>query len=238
MECGGSTPPFRNSTPPRTIEAEGQTHTADLGAYWTFFRTEEYLPHHMPSASPWHHAPTHKLDPLGDTSVVTSATYRRAHLFQTRRTLDFLQASLFTIAAENGAQLQAWAIFSNHYHFVAQIADPRALVPLTRKLHTLTAKYLNEVDRSPARKVWYQYWETRLTYERAYYARLHYVHRNPEHHKLVGSATQYPWCSAAWFEAKAQASFRRTVLAMPCERIKIEDDFEVVAAVDHDEAGR
>jgi hypothetical protein len=52
----------------------------------------------------------------------------------------------------------------------------------------------------------------------------------------VGAATRYPWCSSAWFEAKAQASFRRTVLAMPCERIKIEDDFDVVAAVEDEEA--
>src|ERR1700689_3090201 len=43
------------------------------------------------------------------------------------------------------------------------------------------------------------------------FARLHYVHRNPVHHGLVRAATAYPWCSAAWFETEAPASFRKTV---------------------------
>jgi len=75
--------------------------------------------------------------------------------------------------------------------------------------------------------VWFQYWETLLTNERAYLARLHYVHENAVHHGIVRSAASYPWCSAAWFERSARPAFRKTVLRFPCDRVSVPDEFEV-----------
>ena len=55
--------------------------------------------------------------------------------------------------------------------------------------------------------------------------RLHYVHSNPVRHKLVEDATEYPWCSAAWFELNAESSFRRTVFSFNTDKVKVVDDF-------------
>jgi putative transposase len=60
-------------------------------------------------------------------------------------------------------------------------------------LHEKTAKWINRLDNTPGRKVWHNFRETRLTYEKSYLARLNYVHRNPVKHKLVLVANQYPW---------------------------------------------
>jgi putative transposase len=181
----------------------------------------------MPSSILWPHAPSHFLDSSG-TYIFTAATYKRAHLFNRPENLNVLMNLLFRVAETHAVSLQAWSLFSNHYHFVAQVSDASRLSSFVRELHSRSAHTLNDTDNTPARKVWFQYWETHITYERSYFARLHYVHRNPVHHGLVRAATLYPWCSAAWFESEAPTAFRKTVFSVACDRIRIEDDFRVV----------
>jgi len=73
--------------------------------------------------------------------------------------------------------------------------------------------------------VWYQFFETRITYERSYYARLKYVNENPVHHGLAAEASNYRWCSAAWFEREANRAFQKTVASFKTDRIKVIDSF-------------
>jgi len=68
---------------------------------------------------------------------------------------------------------------ANHYHFVALIPEAPTFRRLIRHLHTLTATEANRFDNSQGRKVWFQYWDTELTFEKSYLARLSYVHQNP-----------------------------------------------------------
>jgi putative transposase len=84
---------------------------------------------------------------------------------------------------------------------------------------------LNHEDRQPGRRVWFQYWDSHLTYPKSYFARLNYVHHNPVHHRMVTSATEYEWCSARWFEREARPSFYRMVTGFKYDRIEVPDDF-------------
>ena len=173
----------------------------------------------------WHHAPLHVLLERG-VYMVTSGTYGKAHYFSTPGQLDLLHQRQHQISAEFGWQLQAWAVFPNHYHFVGcSPEDVTSLSRLVGKLHTLTAREINQHDGTPCRKVWHQFWETRLTFEHSYLARLRYVHQNPVHHRIATDATSYRWCSAAKFEADAEPAFRRTVAAMPMDQLSVLDDF-------------
>jgi putative transposase len=86
---------------------------------------------------------------------------------------------------------------------------------------------VNERDSTAGRKVWFQYWDSHLSFEKSYFARLRYVHENAVHHGLVSVASNYPWCSAGWFERCAEASFRKTIMSLPCNTINVLDDFEV-----------
>jgi putative transposase len=122
-------------------------------------------------------------------------------------------------------ELQAWAVMSNHYHFVGVSEQPVSLPVLIRQLHSDTARELNRQDATPGRRVWFEYWDTHLTFEKSYYARLNYVHSNPVHHGLVRVATEYRWCSAAWFEQNADVAFQRMVSSFKYDRLKIPDDF-------------
>jgi putative transposase len=95
------------------------------------------------------------------------------------------------------------------------------------RLHEKTAKWINRLDGVAGRKGWHNFWETRLTYEKSYLARLNYVHQNPVKHGLVAVANQYPWCSAAWFERTARPSQMKTVYGFNTDRLKVLDDYDV-----------
>ena len=173
---------------------------------------------------PWPHAPTHQLSEAG-TYFVTAGTYLKEHHFRGAVRLRVLQRGLLRLASENGWQIEAWAVFSNHYHFVAHSpGDAGAVSELTRWLgilHAKSARWVNKLDQCPNRKVWHNFWETRLTFQKSYFARLNYVHRNAVHHELVAVANQYPWCSAAWFERTAQPSQVRSIYRFKSEAVRV-----------------
>jgi putative transposase len=96
---------------------------------------------------------------------------------------------------------------------------------LFRELHSITAREVNRLDLISGRQVWFQYWDTCLTFERSWLARPNYVNNNAVHHKLVSNPTNYPYCSATWFEQNADPGFRRKVSSFRYDRLKIKDDF-------------
>ena len=180
----------------------------------------------------WPHAPVHKLA-LSGTYFVTASTYRRLALFNSRTKLDGLESGLLALAEEHGWALEAWAVFPNHYHFIAHSPpDAGSLSTFLGHLHTSTAERLNEGDAQPGRKVWHNFWETRLTYEKSCLARLNYVHQNPVKHGLVRVANQWKWCSAAWFERTATPAQVRTIYSFRTDRMNVFDPFEVPPLLD------
>jgi putative transposase len=94
-------------------------------------------------------------------------------------------------------------------------------------LHGKTAKWVNRLDNSPGRQVWFNFRETLLTYEKSYLARLNYTHQNAVKHGLVPVANQYPWCSAPWFERTALPAQINTIYHMKVDRLSVSDDFDV-----------
>ena len=81
------------------------------------------------------------------------------------------------------------------------------------------------MDDKIGRTVWFNFWDTKLTYERSYFARLNYVHQNPVKHGLVSMANQYPWCSAAWFERTASPAAVKTIYGLKTDYLEIYDSF-------------
>lgn len=173
----------------------------------------------------WPHCPVHRLGQAG-VYIVTCGTYGRVSIFRGAERLAMLQDALMRTALNYGWGLQAWSLFSNHYHFVGESpADPRALPRMIGHFHAETARIVNEMDGAPGRKVWFNYWDTLITFQRSYLVRLSYVHNNPVKHGLVAVATQYPWCSAAWFERNASPSFQKTLAALKTDYVNVRDDF-------------
>jgi putative transposase len=188
------------------------------------------LPNMAPPEVAWPHAPEHRLGQTG-TYFLTAATYQKEHFFRGRERLEVLHRGLLSVARKYRWQLEAWAVFSNHYHFVGHSPDEEntadSLRPMLALLHERTAKWINRLDAAPGRKVWHNFFETKLTFEKSYFARLAYTHRNPVRHGLVPVATQYPWCSAGWFETTAESAQVRTIYRFGDARLQVPDDFDV-----------
>ena len=160
--------------------------------------------------------------------MVTCGTLPKQHHFHDMERLRFLCETLLHLAGEYEWNLQAWAVFTNHYHFVAlSPPNPGNLPSFMRKLHSDTALAANTWDGTKGRQVWFQYWDTHLTFQKSYFARLSYVHRNAVHHKLVAEPSLYPWCSAGWFQRRAPTSFYKTIMTYGIERLRVPDDFAV-----------
>ena len=83
---------------------------------------------------------------------------------------------------------------------------------------------MNKLDQTPARKVWYRCFDTHLTFEKSYLARLAYVHHNPFKHLGI-PPEDYPFCSAKWFIEEGEKPFVETVLSFKTDSVKVEDDF-------------
>jgi putative transposase len=160
--------------------------------------------------------------------MVTGATYFKEPFFRGADRLGYLCGMLLDLAEQYSWQLQAWAVFPNHYHFVA-LSPPKGgtLVQFTRHLHGLTAIETNRWDNKVGRHVWYQYWDKELTFQRSYLARLGYVHKNAVHQGLVREPSFYPWCSAGWFQRKADTSMFKTVMGMKIDQVQVADDYPV-----------
>jgi putative transposase len=175
----------------------------------------------------WPHAPLHRVSSHG-TFIVTASTLHKQPLFRGRAALDLLHDSLLKLAKQHGWTLEAWSVFPNHYHFVAHGGESASkLDTFLTHLHADTARDLNLAHSQPKRQVWFNFWETELTYEKFYLARLAYVHQNSVRHGLVPVADQYRWCSAAWFERTASAAQVKTIYGFKIDRVKVRDDYEV-----------
>lgn len=173
----------------------------------------------------WPHGPAHWLFEPG-IYIVTAGTYRKQPYLNSPSRLDFFLESLFARAAEFDWKLRAWAVLTNHYHFVAASpSDPRTLSKFLAKLHMQTAKQLNLWDKTPGRQVWFQFWDSHITFERSYLARLNYVHYNPVRHQVAAVAENYRWCSASWFAHSAPPAFVNTVKNFKTDRIQVPDEF-------------
>jgi putative transposase len=174
----------------------------------------------------WPHSPAHSLHEAG-AYIVTAGTYNRAPLFRGAERLTILTNYILDLASRYAWSLQAWAVFPNHYHLVGNSQNPESLRSFLRHLHSISAIEANKWDGTPARRVWFEFWETRITFPRSYFARLNYVHQNAILHGLVRVPSKYRWCSAGWFERQANRSFFQTVSNFPTDKLNVPDDFEV-----------
>jgi putative transposase len=175
----------------------------------------------------WPHAPPHRLSE-GGVYFVTARCAERRHLLADDDMKDWFQETLFDVVKEFGWRLEAWAILSNHYHLIGHSPKgpdgAESLRKMIRKIHSLTTKELNRRENQPGRnRLWQNFRETCLTHQRSYLARLHYVHQNAVHHKLVTVGSDWKWCSAAEFRKAVTPAWLKTIASFRYDEIAAKD---------------
>jgi putative transposase len=143
------------------------------------------------------HAPTHLFVP-GSVYMLTAGTYNRERLLNTDEKKNNIIRYLNEITNKYDWQTIAWVVLDNHYHTLLRSPDSDASIPISRlcKLfHRKISMSVNRHDGIKGRQVMYNYWDTCITYERSYWARLNYINHNPVKHGYVDYAEDYPFSS-------------------------------------------
>ena len=92
----------------------------------------------------WIHAPLHIFKETG-TYMITASTLYHEHFFKDAKDLENLQDLLFDLCEKYEWKLEAWALFSNHYHFIVHsLSDPVTLKNMIAHLHSSSARQLNK----------------------------------------------------------------------------------------------
>ena|ERR1041385_803048 len=171
----------------------------------------------------WSHAPFH-FNATDGIYIVTCSTYLKRDFYRASADRDFFQSQLFAVAKMHHLILHAWCVLINHYHLILD-AQKNTLEQFFRHLHSTASIELNKRQDRPGRKVWFQYRDTQITDEKSYFARLKYVQENAVHHRVVGNALNYRWCSAQWFADHASRGLVKAVEQANLTDVKVEDDF-------------
>lgn len=174
----------------------------------------------------WPHAPPHRLGSAG-VYFVTARTLRQIEYFNSPERLSRVRDRLLDLASQYGWRLEAWAVLSNHYHFVGHSPEGSvsadSLHKLLKHFHADVSRFINRLDGVEGRKIWHNFRETLLTFQESYLARLNYTHRNAVHHRLVLQAEDYPWCSAAAFEKACTPAWSKTIRSFKFDEIARND---------------
>ncbi len=157
--------------------------------------------------------------------IVTGAILYKKPLLDSNAKLANFCETLLERANILGWSMQAWFVMSNHYHFIAQSPENAlSLKALIQGIHSISAKFVNQIDGTPGRRVWYNYWDTCIQTEQSYYARLNYVIRNPVKHGLVQNPEDYPFSSYKYFIENSEAEFQKIVFSC-ADDAQVEDDY-------------
>ncbi|HEY5729244.1 MAG TPA: transposase [Anaerolineales bacterium] len=175
---------------------------------------------------PYPHNPPHWFVSNAIYMVTGSTLYKKPFLDNEEKRANFLE-TLFERTKIWGWVLHAWAVMVNHYHFIAQSPENAlSLKMLMQGLHSINAKFVNRMDGTPGRRIWYNYWDTCLQTETSYYMRMNYVLLNPMKHGLVENPDDYPFSSYRYFVENTELEFRTMVLSQPIDDLQIEDEFQ------------
>ena len=157
--------------------------------------------------------------------MVTGATlYKKLLLDSDVKRANFCQ-TLIERTEILGWELEAWVVMSNHYHFIARSPENAlSLKALIQGVHSINAKFVNRIDGTSGRRVWYNYWDSCIQSETSYYARMNYVIMNPVKHGLVQIPEEYPFSSYKYFLENLEPNFKKVVLSCS-DNAHVDDDY-------------
>ena len=139
----------------------------------------------------YEHNPAH-LFVEGNKYFITSATYQHRHYLVSDSAKQRVLSSIRKGFEENNWLLEDWVILDNHYHLMLDSRGNASLLPsIIRDIHKFTANWINKHDDMPGRKIWYNYWDKCITFEKSYFARLNYIWYNPVKHGICKNAEDY-----------------------------------------------
>jgi putative transposase len=172
------------------------------------------------------HTPPH-LYRAGAKYFITASLYEKKRILD-ESVKEKLLFSLSTSCRRYGWQLEDWVILDNHYHIMVNAPEKSGnIAEFIAEYHKFTALFVKKNIPASATwpKVFNNYWDTCITYEKSYYARLNYLYNNPVKHRYVQNAQDYRWGSFPIRYNLERAYVEKLAQEFPCDALNIHDDF-------------
>ena len=171
------------------------------------------------------HAPPHLYRP-GAKYFITASTFRKIKLFD-GKAKEKLLSSLLRSCNNHGWKLEDWVILDNHYHLMLNAPENKMnLSRFVSEYHKFTAMFIkkNNPKAIGLPKIFSNYWDTCVNYERSYYARLNYIYYNPVKHGYVEKAKDYKWGSFYFRYREEKGYIEELREKFPFDEVNIKDD--------------
>jgi putative transposase len=173
------------------------------------------------------HNPPHLFKP-NSKYFITGAIHQKRMLLRSDEAKQRLILSLKQGFNSKGWKLEDWVALHNHYHLMADSPGYAGSLPgIMRDIHKFTSMWIRKNIKEAAglEKIWWNYWDTCITYERSYYTRLNYLWYNPQKHGVIEKAEEWEFGSL-FFRVQEEAQYIRTLrVNYPFESVKVRDDF-------------
>ena len=158
--------------------------------------------------------------------MITAATYNKLPLFKSEINKSFLLNIIINKFSLNKWKIDAYVILDNHYHLLVQSPeDSISLSKIINDIHKFSALEINRQEQTLGRKVWWNYWDSIITYEKSYYSRINYIHFNPVKHGYTNDPLTYAFSSYGEFYKSDQDRTVALINAYPFDKVKVNDDF-------------
>ncbi|RPI13299.1 MAG: hypothetical protein EHM58_18765 [Ignavibacteriae bacterium] len=173
------------------------------------------------------HNPPHLFVP-NSKYFVTGATYQRKHYLINDESKFALLSSIKKGFSDLDWQLEDWVILNNHYHLMVNSnGDSSTLSFIIKEIHRFNALWVkkNIPQAKNEEVIWYNYWDTCITYENSYFARLNYIWFNPVKHGYVEFAED--WIHGSYYKrVKEEKEYLDSIKEKyPFDKINIDDNF-------------
>lgn len=116
---------------------------------------------------------------------LTASVVHGQRLLDTDAKRMMLRDVLMAAIQQYDITLYAWVILANHYHLLLKTGEHAPIYKFIKRLHGESAIKLNQLDSTPGRQVWYQYWDRFPRNDEDFWGYFNYIHINPIKHRYV-----------------------------------------------------
>lgn len=97
---------------------------------------------------------------------------------------------------------------------------------IIQEIHKFTAIWIkkNEPSAFSADKIWWNYWDSCITFESSYYTRINYIWNNPVKHGYVQNPAEYKFGSFIE-RMKEFVKVEKFLTKYPSDKCNVKDDF-------------
>ncbi|MEO8514416.1 MAG: transposase [Ignavibacteria bacterium] len=159
---------------------------------------------------------------------ITGSIYGKKKLLRSKESKYKLLEYIFKSADNFKWKLEDWVILENHYHLMLESPEnPETLADMMGNVHRYSAIWINKNVEfcKDNNKIWHNYWDKCLTYERSYFTRLNYIWYNPLKHMLIEDPKDWEFGSY-YYRYKSEKDYLEKInKSYPFDKLKLDDDF-------------